>query len=62
MAVRVAALPCDLIDARMCRLHLGDGHGHRSFLAERPDPGLVEPRAIAMAGRSRAPVVNDLHR
>jgi hypothetical protein len=35
---------------------------HRGVLAEWSDPGLVEPRGVAVAGRSRAPVVNGLHR
>ena len=43
-------------------LHLGDGHGYRSILAERPDARVVEPRRVAVAGRLRAAMIDSLHR
>jgi hypothetical protein len=58
----VASFPRSRVDARVCCLHLCQSHGHRGVLAEWSDPGLVEPRGVAVAGGLWALVVNDLHR
>lgn len=57
----IAALPGDGVGVSTYRLHLGQGHRHRSILAERADTRLVEPGCVALAGRLRIPVVGSLH-